>query len=167
MSKIFMRTGWRVGYMCFHDPEGKISELSRVTKRVAGLYGHGITAMPTPILYAATKAFQGSIDPGIEMNKKLQDHRDNVMRRIDEINGVTCVNPKGTLYAFPKVKEIGRTWKTDEEFMLEIAKKENVIFNIGSGYGPSGFGHFRLLLLPEQKMIDKALNRLEHFLKGH
>lgn len=165
MSKIFMRTGWRVGYICLHDPEDKISELTKVIKRVAGLYGHGITSMSTPILYAATKAFQGSIDAGIEMTKTLQNRRDNTMRRIEEIEGVTCVKPKGALYAFPKVDEIGKTWKTDEEFMLEIAKEENVIFNLGSGYGPSGFGHFRLLLLPEQKIIDEALNRLKSFLK--
>jgi len=165
MSKIFMRTGWRVGYIYFHDPEGKISELSMVTRRVAGLYGHGLTAMPTPILYAATKAFQGSIEAGIEMTKKLQNRRDNTMKRIDEIDGVTCVRPKGALYAFPKVDEIGSTWKTDEEFMLELVKEENVIFNLGSGYGPSGFGHFRLLLLPEQKIIDEALKKLEDFLK--
>jgi len=165
MSKIFMRTGWRVGYICFHDPEGKISELSMITKRVAGLYGHGMTAMPTPILYAATKAFQGSIEAGLQMMKELQVRRDHVMKRVQEIEGVTCVKPKGTLYCFPKVHEIGKTWKTDEEFMLDLLKEENVLFNLGSGYGDSGFGHFRLLLLPDQKIINDALNRLEHFLK--
>ena len=165
MSKIFMRPGWRVGYMCFHDPEGKISELTKVTKRVTGLYGHGITSISTPILYAATKAFQGSIDAGIEMTKKLQNRRDDTMRRIDEIDGVTCVKPKGALYTFPKVDEIGKTWKTDEEFMLDLFKEKDVLFNLGSGYGPSGFGHFRLLLLPEQKIIDEALDKLEEFLK--
>jgi len=167
MSKIFMRTGWRVGHICFHDPEGRISELKEVTKRVAGLYGHGITAMSTPILYAATKAFQGSIDAGTEMTRKLQKRRDYVLRRISEIEGVTCVKPKGTLYAFPNVQEIGRTWKSDDEFMIDIAKEENVVFNLGSGYGPSGFGHFRLLLLPDQSIIEEALNRLENFLKRH
>ena len=165
MSKIFMRPGWRVGYMCFHDPEGKISELTKVIKKVAGLYGHGITSISTPILYAATKAFQGSIDAGIEMTKKLQNRRDDTMRRIDEIDGVTCVKPKGALYAFPKVDEIGKTWKTDEQFMLDLFKEKDVLFNLGSGYGPSGFGHFRLLLLPEQKIIDEALDKLEEFLK--
>jgi len=164
ISKIFMRTGWRVGYIYFHDPEGKISELSRVTRRVAGLYGHGLTAMPTPILYAATKAFKGSIDAGIEMIKKLQVRRDQTMKRIQEIEGLTCVKPKGTLYCFPKIHKIGKAWKTDEDFMLNLLQEENVIFNLGSLYGNSGFGHFRLLLLPDQNIIDDALNRLENFL---
>ena len=167
MSKIFMGPGWRVGYICFHDPEGKITELKSVTKRVAGLYGHGMTAMPTPILYAATRAFQDSIDAGIEMTKKLKIRRDYIMKRIQEIDGITCVRPKGSLYCFPKVDGIGRIWKTDEEFMLEILKEENIIFNIGSAYGPSGFGHFRLLLLPDLKILEDALSRLERFLKKH
>jgi len=167
MSKIFMRTGWRVGYICFHDPEGKISELSRVTKRVASLYGHGITTMPTPILYAAMKAFQGSVEAGLDMTKELQLRRDNIMKRVKEIEGVTCVKPKGSLYCFPKVDKIGKTWKTDEDFMLNLLREESVLFNLGSGYGKSGFGHFRLLLLPDQKIIDDALNRLESFLNNH
>jgi len=164
MSKIFMRTGWRVGYICFHDPEGKISELSRVSRRVAGLYGHGLTAMSTPILYAATKAFQGSIEAGVDMIKKLEARRDQTMKRIQEIEGLTCVKPKGSLYCFPKVHKIGKAWKTDEDFMLDLLQEENVIFNLGSQYGISGFGHFRLLLLPEKNIMDDALNRLENFL---
>ena len=167
ISKIFMRTGWRVGYMCFHDPEGKISDLVRVTKRVAGLYGHGITVMPTPILYAATKAFQSSVEAGLDMTKKLQLRRDNIMKRVKEIEGVACVKPKGSLYCFPKVDKVGKTWKTDEDFMLNLVREESVLFNLGSGYGKSGFGHFRLLLLPDQKIIDEALNRLESFIKNH
>ncbi len=167
MSKVFMAPGWRVGYICFHDPEEKLSELLKVVKRVSMLYGHGVTAMPTPILYAATRAFQDSIDAGIEMTKRLNIRRDYIMKRIKEIDGITCVKPKGSLYCFPKVEGIGRIWKTDEEFMLELVKEENVIFNIGSRYGPSGFSHFRLLLLPDLKILEEVLNRLERFLKRH
>lgn len=165
ISKIFMRPGWRVGYICIHDPENKISELSRVIKRVSGLYGHGMTAIPTPILYAATKAFTGSIEAGLEMTKKLQVRRDYVMKRIEEIEGMKCVKPKGSLYAFPKVEEISKIWRSDEEFMIELLKEENVLFNPGSGYGPSGNRHFRLLLLPEISILDEALTKLERFLK--
>jgi alanine-synthesizing transaminase len=165
ISKIFMRPGWRVGYICIHDPEHKISELSMVIKRVSELYGHGVTTIPTPILYAATKAFEGSIEPGLEMIKKLQNRRDYVMKRIKEIEGLSCIKPKGSLYAFPKVEDIGKIWKTDEQFILELLKEENILFNAGSGYGPSGFGHFRLLLLPEVSILEDALNRLERFLK--
>lgn len=167
ISKVFMRTGWRVGYLCFHDPEDKISELTNIIKRTASLYGHGISAIPTPILFAATKAFQGSPDAGIEMMKILQVSKDHIMKRIQEIEGVSCVEPKGTLYCFPRIDKIGTTWRTDEDFMLDLIKEENVLFNLGSGYGNSGFGHFRLLLLPSINIINDALSRLENFLKRH
>ena len=48
--------------------------------------------------------------------------------------------------------------------MLDLLQEENVILNPGSHYGSSGFGHFRLLLLPNNNIIGDALNRLENFL---
>jgi aspartate/methionine/tyrosine aminotransferase len=165
ISKIFMRTGWRFGYICIHDPDEKIQELSRVMKRVAMMYGHGTTTIPTPILYAASKTYQNSIDAGLKMMKDLQKSRDIVMKRIESIEGVTCVEPKAGLYAFPKVEQIGNIWKSDEEFMLDIVKEKDVLFNLGTSYGPSGFGHFRLLLLPNINVLQDALNRLEEFLR--
>jgi aspartate/methionine/tyrosine aminotransferase len=167
ISKIFMRTGWRFGYICIHDPNEKIQELSRVIKRVATMYGHGTTTIPTPILYAANKTYQNSIEAGLKMMKELQKRRDIVMKRMDGIDGVSCVEPKGALYAFPKVEQIGKRWKSDEEFMINIVKEKNILFNLGSAFGPSGSGHFRLLLLPNINILRDALNRLEEFLIKH
>ena len=167
ISKIFMRTGWRLGYICLHDPKDKINELSKIIKKVAMLYGHGTTTIPTPILYAATKTYQGSIIAGLQMAKELQKRRDLIMKRIEGIEGLSCVKSKGTLYTFPKVEQIGKVWKNDEEFMLSLVEEENILFNTGSSYGPSGFGHFRLLLLPDINILQEALNRLEHHLKKH
>ena len=165
ISKIFMRTGWRMGHICFHDPDDRISELTSVVKKIATMYGHGTTCIPTPILYAAIEAYRGPIDEGLKMSKELGRRRDVVMRRIKEIDGVSCVKSKGSLYTFPKVEQIGNLWKTDEEFMLELIKEENILFNLGSSYGPSGSGHFRLLLLPDIEILEDALTRLESFLK--
>ena len=131
------------------------------------LYGHGTTTIPTPILYAATKTYQGSIIAGLQMAKELQKRRDLIMKRIEGIEGLSCVKSKGTLYTFPKVEQIGKVWKNDEEFMLSLVEEENILFNTGSSYGPSGFGHFRLLLLPDINILQEALNRLEHHLKKH
>jgi aspartate/methionine/tyrosine aminotransferase len=131
------------------------------------MYGHGTTCIPTPILYAAIEAYKESIDEGLKMSKELEHRRNIVMKRIEEIKGVSCVKSKGSLYTFPKVDQIGKTWKSDEDFMLNIAEEKEVLFNLGSSYGPSGAGHFRLLLLPDIEILSDALNRLEDFLEKH
>jgi alanine-synthesizing transaminase len=99
------------------------------------------------------------------MAKKLEKRCNYIMKRFEDIEEVSCVKSKGTLYTFPKIKQIGKKWKSDEEFILQLLEKENVLFNLGLSYGPSGFGHFRLLLLPNLDIISDAINRLENFLK--
>lgn len=167
ISKLFMRTGWRVGYMCFHDPQEKMSEVLKVAKKIAESYGHATTCIPTPILVAATKTFEGSIDAGREMVKRLQNHRDFTYKRLNEISGISCPKPEATLYAFPGVHAIGEVWKTDADFILELLKEEGIIFRPGSVYGRSGAGHFRTLLLPELQILKEVYDRLERFMIKH
>ncbi len=167
VSKFFMRTGWRLGYICFHDPEGRMSELQSVMTKVAGLYGHMTESIPLPIIVACAKTFQGTIDSGQQFTKVMETRRDLTMKRISEINGITCVSPKGALYSFPRVDSIGTKWKTDREFILHLMRDEGVDAIPGSNYGPAGEGHFRTLLLPSEKTLNEAFDRLARFMNKH
>ena len=89
------------------------------------------------------------------------------MKRIYEINGITCVSPKGALYSFPRVESIGTKWKTDREFILQLMREEGVDAIPGSNYGPAGAGHFRTLLLPSEQTLNEAFDRLARFMNKH
>lgn len=167
MAKVFQRTGWGVGYVCFHDPEGKIIEVKKAAKRVARLYGHYTRRMSTPIIYAAAKAFEGNLDATKEMMMKLRYQRDYTMKRFDEIDGISCFKPEAALYTFPRVEGIGTTWKTDDDFIFDMIKEERVRFTTGNHFGNSGKGHFRALLLPDMEILKEVYNRLERFMKRH
>lgn len=170
MSKFFMRPGWRVGYICFNNPEGAMDDIIERARKVAFMYGHPAKSLSTPILYAALKAYQnyrGAFEAGNEMVRETQKHRDFVWKRLKEIDGVTCTKPEGALYAFPRLSEIGKKWKTDLEFLLELLKEESVAWHIGSRYGKLGFGHLRVLLQPKLERLEEAFNRLERFLLKH
>jgi aspartate/methionine/tyrosine aminotransferase len=168
MSKFFMRTGWRIGYACFNDPNELIDQIFRNARTVESMYGHGIKLMPTPILYAAVKAYQNYHDAfkaGKDTVNETQKHRDFIIKRLAEIQGISCVKPEGALYALPKISGIGTRWKTDLDFALDLLKEEQVIWHIGSRYGKHGFGHVRILLQPSLTRLDEALNRLERFMR--
>ncbi|NIM44736.1 MAG: aminotransferase class I/II-fold pyridoxal phosphate-dependent enzyme [Nitrososphaeria archaeon] len=186
MSKRFMKPGWRVGYMCLHDPQGKMEEYSKILRKVALIYGHATSNIATPILVAATRAFRRSLaglqsefrDVGgvestetdfeeREMLRNLQRRRDFTWRRLNEIEEVRCTKPKASLYAFPHVEAIDDSWKTTEEFILELLKEEGIMFAPGNLFGKSGVGHFRTLLTPNLEILEEAYNRLEGFLKRH
>jgi aspartate/methionine/tyrosine aminotransferase len=166
MSKFFMRTGWRVGYIAFHDPENKIAEVRHAINMYNSLYGHN-AARTAPIIYAAAKAYADTYQGGFDLVKKIHPLRDYTMKRLDEMDDVSCVKPKVGFYVFPRVHGIGKIWKSDEEFMTELNKEEGLIFCLGNPFGPEGFGHFRCTIDVKKEIIEEAWDRLERFLKKH
>jgi aspartate/methionine/tyrosine aminotransferase len=166
MSKFFMRTGWRVGYLAFHDPAGRIADVRKTAKLFSSLYGHPWLRC-SPIMYAAAKAYAGSMEGGFKFVEELHPIRDYVMKRFDEMEGLSCVKPRAAFYAFPRIEGIGNVWESDEEFLTELNKEEALMFEPGSFYGPSGFGHFRTLLTLDHELAKESLDRLERFLRRH
>jgi aspartate/methionine/tyrosine aminotransferase len=167
MAKSFMTTGWRVGYLAFHDPKGKIAQVKSSAKVLKALTGN----IATPISVAALTAYQ-NWDKGMEhfrtMKESLQKSKDLTVKRFKEIPGISTAEPKGAMYAFPKVEWVGKVWTDDHEFMLQLLTEQQVVFVPGSNYGPtSGFGHFRALLLPPPADLEVIYDRLEKFMNDH
>jgi len=47
--------------------------------------------------------------------------------------GISCSNPKGAFYAFPKIEN--NPFKSDKEFVLNLLKSKGVLAVHGSGFG--------------------------------
>jgi aspartate/methionine/tyrosine aminotransferase len=191
VSKIFMRPGWRFGYIAFHDPKGKIEDVKNVAKTYANLYGHQSKCIPLPIIVAVTLAFENiikdrrlqqtsipyqsvyerSVPPTIcavqEMSRKLEESSDLTFRLLNQIDGISCTRAKGGLYCFPQISAIGKTWKTDRDFVIDLLKEEGIHFQPGSFFGPSGFGHVRTILTPETEVLEEAYDKLGRFMARH
>lgn len=158
-SKSYLIPGWRLGYMYFqHMREAKIKEI------VFSLARARLSAC-TPIMKACAKAYSMPKEHIKEMNKKLKERADFAYKRFNEIEGITAVKPKGAFYIFPKV-ELGKRWKSDEEFCIDVLRNTGIIFPYGSGFGKKyGKGHFRSIILPPIEMMAEALDKLEEFMK--
>lgn len=167
MAKSFMTTGWRIGYLAYHDPKGRIQHLKASTRVLKSLIGN----IATPISVAALAAYQ-NWDKGMEnfqrMRDSLQKSKDLTMRRFKEMPGISTAEPGGAMYAFPRVEWVGKVWKDDAEFMMQLLEEQQVVFVPGSNYGPiSGFAHFRALLLPTPPELDVIYDRMEKFMVAH
>lgn len=167
LTKFFMRPGWRVGYIAFHDPEDNIKQVIDVTRRVWSMYGHQAYGMPLPIRYAAIKAFEGPIESSKKMVEELEIRRNYSLKRINEIDGLNCVKPKGSYYLFPRLNNVGenKTWNSVTGFLIDLVLNKNVTFLPGNKFGKHGTGHFRMLFLPKIEILEDVFNRLENFLK--
>jgi tyrosine/nicotianamine family aminotransferase len=161
-SKAHLMTGWRLGYVYFHDQEDQLQELKQCVEKEARIR----LCANTPVQKAGVAALNGPQNHVMEMVEKLRQRRDYAWKRLNEIEGVSCAKPEGAFYVFPKIHAVGQKWKTDMEFVLELLKETGVLLVHGSGFDPVyGAGHVRGVFLPPIETLEQALNELDRFMK--
>jgi len=160
-SKTYLMTGWRLGYMYFYDSEGRLSELKECVAKETRVR----LCANTPVQKAGVTALKGPQQHIPEMVKKLRERRDYAWKRLNEIDGISCVKPEGAFYVFPRVDGISVRWKTDGDFARQLLERTGVLIVHGSGFDPVyGSRHFRAVILPPVKTLETALDRLEQFM---
>jgi alanine-synthesizing transaminase len=161
-SKVYLMTGWRLGYMYFHEPNGELEELKKAIEKEQRIR----ICASTPAQIAGIAALRGPQDHIKVMVEKLRLRRDYAWKRLNEIEGVSCAKPEGAFYVFPKIHGVGSRWKTDMEFAVELLKETGVLLVHGSGFDPVyGAGHVRGVFLPPIETLEQAFNEIERFMK--
>jgi len=161
-SKVYLMTGWRLGYMYFNEPNGELEELKKTIEKEQRIR----ICANTPVQMAGIAALRGPQDHVKNLVEKLKIRRDYAWKRLNEIKEVSCAKPEGAFYVFPKIHSIGSKWKTDMEFAVELLKETGVLLVHGSGFDPIyGAGHVRAVFLPPIEMMEQAFNEIERFMK--
>jgi aspartate/methionine/tyrosine aminotransferase len=160
ISKHYVATGWRIGHISVHDPEDKISGLRAKLLTNQGVAG----AIPTPLVYGAMAAYDGSTDHVKGMVEVLKERRDLSYRRLNEIPGLSATKPQAAFFIFPKVS--GGPWKDDLEFTRDLKAEARIAVNPGSYYGEEhSVNHFRIPYLPGIYPLNRIFDKIEAFMK--
>ncbi len=160
LSKNYLCPGWRVGWTIFSGPEEKISKYAESVKQLA----RARLSISNPMQYAVKPALEGPQDHIKEMISKLKKRRDLTYKRINEIDGLSCVKPRGAFYAFPKIE---LNVESDKKFVLDLLREEQVLFVFGSGFGSLKEPHFRIVFAASDNALQEGYDRLERFVKKH
>ena len=159
-SKGYLMTGWRCGYICLNSDSRKLDGLRENVPKLARVR----ISSNLPVQIAAIQALRGPQDHIKEMVQKLRKRRDYVVKRLNSINGISCKLPRGAFYVFPKI-ELEHRWKDDREFVLDLLNSTGVLTVQGSGFGREfGAGHFRIVYLPPENVLEEAMDKLEIFI---
>ncbi|WP_136684205.1 pyridoxal phosphate-dependent aminotransferase [Falsirhodobacter xinxiangensis] len=151
-TKSYAMDGWRIGYMT--APDWAIPALLKIT-------ANDVTHVNTFIQEGALAAITG--DPAVLAGLIAEDRekRDIVVTRLNQMAGVTCAWPEGTIYAFPSIKGTGLGSQIVAERLLD---ETGVVVEAGSFYGAAGEGHLRVcfgsLSTPH---ITEAMDRMQRF----
>ena len=158
-SKVHLMSGWRVGYIAFNDSP----QLDSIRENLPKLARVRISTN-LPVQYAALESLQGPQDYIGKFVSELKIHRDYVIKRLNAMNNITCSNPQGAFYAFPKIEN--NKFSSDKDFVLELLKQKGVLTVHGSGFGTQyGSDHFRIVYLPNMEILESAMNKIEDFVR--
>jgi tyrosine/nicotianamine family aminotransferase len=161
-SKVYLMTGWRLGYLYFHDDKGRLEKLKHGIEKETRIR----LCANTPVQKAGVAALNGPQDHIKETVQRLKERRDYAWKRLNEIEGISCTKPEGAFYVFPRIHNVGSRWKNDKDFVLSLLKDTGVLFVHGSGFDPTyGSGHVRGVILPPIETLEQALDEVEKFMK--
>ena len=157
-SKVHLMSGWRIGYLAFNQSP-KLNEIRENLPKLARVR----IASNLPVQKAALESLRGPQEYITEFVSELKKRRDLVVKRLNSIPGLSCSNPKGAFYAFPKIET--NRYSSDKEFVLKLLETKGVLTVYGSGFGTKyGSGYFRMVFLPSLQTLDSALNKIEDFM---
>ena len=162
VSKSYAMTGWRIGYAA--GSEGIIKGMSKIQ-------GHS-TSNPNSIAQkASVEALNGKQDTIEEMREAFDERRKYMVKRLNEIEGISCLTPVGAFYAFPNISKIlekgieynGKKISNSFDLSNFILKEVEVALIPGSAFEAEGY--LRLSYATSLEDIKEGLDRIEKILR--
>jgi len=86
------------------------------------------------------------------------------MAALKQIPGVTCVQPRGALYVFPRLDPEVYPIEDDQQFVLDLLRDQHVLVVQGSGFNWPQPDHLRIVTLPRADDLTEAIGRIGTFL---
>lgn len=160
VSKTYAMTGWRIGYSASNE------EIASIIGNVQSQ----ATSNPNSIAqYAALAALQGTQQPVTIMVEEFKKRRDYICRRINGIEGLSCVKPAGAFYVMMNISQYagqkvnGCDIMGSVDFAQMLLDKAYVAVVPGEPFGDDRF--VRLSYATSIEQIEKGLARIEQCLK--
>ena len=159
VSKAYSMTGWRIGYAA--GPKEIIQAIAKIQSQS--------TTNPSSISQAAAvEALNGTQDFIKDRAISFQERRDFVVKSLNKIEGIECLNPDGAFYVFPSCKDLigkkdssGNVFKADTDFVQSLLENSGIAVVQGSAFGLEGF--FRISYATSMENLKKAMERIKFF----
>ena len=162
LSKAYRVCGYRAGWVMISGP-----------KHLAEDFLEGLTLLSNmrmcanvPAQHAIQTALGGyqSISEYIGPGGRFYEQSKTAWRLLNEIEGVSCVEPMGALYCFPKLDTEMFGITDDQEFVIDLLRAKKLLVTHGTGFNWFEPDHFRLVTLPDVDMLTEAIERIADFL---
>ncbi len=146
-SKTFSMTGWRLGCVIADEPITAHLRRQPLGARVS-----------TFVQKAGIAALEGSWEPVREMHSELDRRRRFLVPRLNEIEGLRCHLPEGSIFTFPSIDGTGTR---SVEFAESLLKEKKILVRPGIAFGETGEYHLRIPLIRPIDVLEGVAEAIE------
>ncbi|CAN7215721.1 pyridoxal phosphate-dependent aminotransferase [Knoellia sp. LjRoot47] len=163
LSKAYRVCGYRAGWVMVSGP-----------KHLAEDFLEGLTLLANmrmcanvPAQHAIQTALGGyqSINELIVPGGRFYEQIKLANRLLNEIPGVTSVEPHGALYCFPRLDPEMYAIEDDQQFVIDLLRAKKILVTHGTGFNWFEPDHFRLVTLPDTEVLTEAIGRIAEYLE--
>ena len=147
-SKTFAMTGWRLGFGVF--PPALVEPVTRLAI-------NSVSCTSAFSQYAAIAALEGPWQPVDEMVGEFRRRRDVIVAGLNDIPGISCLEPQGAFYVFPNITGTGLT---SAELQAGLLNEAGVAALAGTAFGTCGEGYLRFSYANSVENIRSALETI-------
>ena len=152
-SKAFAMTGYRLGVGI--GPADIINKMGLLLETTS-------SCVPSFIQRAGIEAISGEQNEVKHMMETYKKRRDIIVKGLNNIKGIHCINPSGAFYVFPNITETGLS---GGEFAIRLLEEVGVGLCPGEAFGDCGIGHVRLCYATSEERIIEGLKRIKEFVE--
>lgn len=164
LSKAYRVCGYRAGWVAVSGP-----------KHLATDFLEGLTLLANmrmcanvPGQHAIQTALGGyqSVGELIVPGGRFYEQSKLAWNLLNKIPGVTCTEPQGALYCFPRLDPEVYPIVDDQEFVIDLLRAKKILVTHGTGFNWFAPDHFRLVTLPAVDVLEEAIGRIASHLES-
>ena len=161
LSKAYLAPGWRAGWMAVGATPRLDGALAAIKK-----LADGRLCSPGPMQYGVVAALTGDRSHQVSFRQALAERARLTTERMNAIDGIRCVAPRGAFYAMPQVTlPPGRT---DADYILGLLRATGILCVYGSGFGTApADGFFRIVFLASPTELGGIYDDIASFTREY
>jgi len=164
LSKAYRVAGFRAGWMVMSGQKDHATDFIEGMELLASMR----LCSNVPGQHAIQTSLGGyqSIKDLVKPGGRLYEQMDYSWKMLNQLEGVSCVRPKGALYLFAKLDPEMYRIEDDEKFILQLLQQEKILLVQGTAFNWPEKDHFRLVFLSRREDMDGVMEKMDSLGQG-
>jgi len=165
LSKSYRVAGFRAGWMVISGAKDNAKDYIEGMELLASMR----LCANVPGQHAIQTSLGGyqSINDLVAPGGRLYEQMDYSWKVLNQLEGVSCVRPKGALYLFAKLDPEIYKIDNDEKFVLQLLQHEKILLVQGTAFNWPDTNHMRLVFLSRREDMEQMIEKMDRFLKHY